>query len=82
MPEDKKIRVFDAEKNIELEVRSLGFMLPGGASFVMDTEPGRDGSAVFLIPGEEMTEDRVEAFSLEPGAINVFAVNVRRVGRA
>lgn len=70
------LRFFHGDDGTEIAAGSIRIELPDGRSFSLDALPGRDGAAVFHIPGLKPDEPVIRAFVIEPGASNLFAVRV------
>ena len=73
-----RIRFFNADDGSEIFVTKLKIVLPNDESFFTDTTPGREGSIVFFTPVNQ-TDPDVKTFTIEPGASNLFSVNVSSV---
>lgn len=65
-----------AEGAREIHADSIRITLPGGATFQVEAEPGHRGSAVFTLPASRKQDGDFQTFTIEPGAANLFSVNV------
>jgi hypothetical protein len=81
MAADKHIKFINSDDGTEISTTNLKVALPNGYSFFIESEPGREGSAVFFIPGGNPEDPVFQTFSIEPGASNLFSVNVVQFAR-
>lgn len=70
------VRFYNDDDGTEISVTKLKVVLPDSQSFVIEAQPGRDGSVVFLIPGADPEDKQFSQFIIEPGACNLFSVKV------
>lgn len=75
------IRFVNGDDGTEIAANSLKVILPNNESFLIETIAGREGAAIFHIPHENPDNPEVRIFSIEPGAANLFSVNIVRSPR-
>lgn len=79
MPKDTdlpRIKFINGDDGTEISAKNIQVVLPNNTGFVIDSEPGREGSAVFIMPWGGPQDDTSSIFSIEPGGGNLFSVNV------
>jgi hypothetical protein len=72
-----RITFIHGDNGTNIAATSLQIILPNGAHFVIQSVPRSDGAAVFMIPAGYPGDRGAERFMIEPGACNLFTVNVK-----
>lgn len=75
-PPPSRIKFINKDDGTDIFATSIEVVLPNNYSFTIDSEPGREGSASFIMPGGSPEDKTLRIFSIEPGASNLFSVNV------
>ncbi|MDI6539873.1 hypothetical protein QMA77_23450 [Pantoea ananatis] len=76
---EQHVRFFNGDDDTLIEASRLKVSLPNGEFFSIETRPGRHGSAILIIPNNRSDDSELCVFSINPGASNLFSVNVVRV---
>lgn len=76
-----RIKFINSDDGTEISAKNIKVVLPNNASFVIESEPGREGSVVFIIPRGSPEDETFSIFSIEPGGGNLFSVNVVEFAR-
>ena len=76
-----RIKFINNDDGTEISATSIRVVLPDNASFLIESEPGREGSVVFIMPWGSLEDKTFHTFSIEPGGGNLFSVNVIEFAR-
>ncbi|WP_345828329.1 hypothetical protein AAGR22_15250 [Erwinia sp. HDF1-3R] len=76
-----RIKFINCDDGNEILAKNIKVVLPNNASFVIESEPGREGSVVFIMPWGSPEDQTFSIFSIEPGGANLFSVNVVELAR-
>lgn len=71
-----RIRFINGDDDSEISATCIRVVLPNNFSFEIDSDPGRGGAAVFTFSPGFRDDSTFRYFSIEPGASNLFSVNV------
>lgn len=76
-----RIKFINDDDGTEISAKNIRVVLPGNTSFMIESEPGREGSAVFITSWGKPEDEKFSIFSIEPGGANLFSVKVVEIIR-